>query len=58
MHAYIKMNIYLYTERQNCDTTLKQQCVLTRWDSKVAKMPLKMGKPFFKISSLPITSII
>lgn len=52
------MNIYLYTERQNCDTTLKQQCVLTGWDSKVAKMPLKMGKPFFKISSLPITSII
>lgn len=28
--------MYLYTEGQNCDITLKQQCVLIEWDSKDA----------------------
>jgi len=54
MHAYTKNPLCLYTERQNCDTALKQHCVLTEWDSKVAKTPLKIEKPFFKVPSLSL----
>lgn len=53
MHAHTKKTCQ-YAERQNCDTALKQHCGLTEWDSKVIKIPLKMGKPFFKASSLSL----
>lgn len=43
-----------YTERQNWDAALKQRCILTEWEIQVSKVPLKMGKPFFKVSSLSL----
>lgn len=45
MLAYIKKNMCLYTEGQNCDVTLKQQRILTEWDSKDAS---EDGEAFFR----------